>query len=334
MIKIPLSDIISRIKEKTNLSDEDINNKIEAKLKQLSGLISHEGAAHIIANELGVKLFEIASGRLQIKNILVGMRDVEVVGKVMQVNELREFKTDNRDGKVASFVIGDETGEIRTVMWGSQAENIKNLAEDMIVKIKGGYVRDNALGKEVHLNERSKLILNPKGESVGEIKGKPAAVKRKSIKDLQEKDNAELLGTIVQIFEPRFFEVCPQCNKRLRQHEEKFICELHNEVKPNYSCVLNLFLDDGTENIRTVFFRSQAERLLGMSFDEILKYKNEPEKFDDIKTKLLGNLIKVVGRANKNQMFDRIEFITNMVFLNPDPDEEIKRLEEERLKNP
>ena len=117
MIKIPLSDIISRIKEKTNLSDEDINNKIEAKLKQLSGLISHEGAAHIIANELGVKLFEIASGRLQIKNILVGMRDVEVVGKVMQVNELREFKTDNRDGKVASFVIGDETGAIRTVMW-------------------------------------------------------------------------------------------------------------------------------------------------------------------------------------------------------------------------
>ncbi len=334
MIKIPLSDIIVRIKEKTKLSDEDINSKIDEKLKQLSGLISKEGAAHIIANELGVKLFEASSGKLQIKNILAGMRDVETVGKVMQVYELREFKTEKREGKVASFILGDETGTIRVVMWGTQAENIKNLKQDMIIKVNGGYVRDNVRGKEVHLNERSKLILNPEGETVGNIKETKVEVKRKKINELQENDNVELLGTIVQVFEPRFFEVCPECNKRLRQHEEKFICEAHNEVKPKYSCVLNLFLDDGSENIRTVFFRNQAERLLDIPFDEILKYKNEPEKFDEIKTKLLGTMVKVVGRANKNQMFDRLEFIAGLVFLNPNPEEEIKRLEEERLKNP
>lgn len=334
MIKIPLSDIISKIKEKTKISDEDINNKIDEKLKQLSGLISKEGAAHIIANELGVKLFENVSGKLQIKNILAGMQDVEAVGKVLQIYELREFKKENREGKVASFILGDETGTIRVVMWGSQAENIKNLKEDMVIKVKGGYVKDNDRGKEVHLNDRSKLIPNPEGETVGEVKGTKIEIKRKSIKELQENDNVELLGTIVQVFEPRFYEVCPHCNKRARQHEEKFICEAHNEVKPNYSCVMNLFLDDGTENIRTVFFRNQAERLLDMSFDEILKYKDAPEKFDEIKTKLLGTMIKIVGRANKNQMFDRLEFIAGMVFLNPNPEEEIKRLEEERLKNP
>ena len=71
-----------------------------------------------------------------------------------------------------------------------------------------------------------------------------------------------------------------------------------------------------------------------MPFNEILKYKDEPEKFDEVKTKLLGNIIKVIGRVNKNKMFDRPELIANMVFLNPDPEEEIKRLEEERLKNP
>ena len=71
-----------------------------------------------------------------------------------------------------------------------------------------------------------------------------------------------------------------------------------------------------------------------MSFEEILNYKDAPDKFDEVKTKLLGNIIKVSGRANKNQMFDRLEFITNLVFLNPDPEEEIKRLKEEKLKNP
>ena len=93
-------------------------------MKQLSGLISKEGAAHIVANELGVKIFEQASGKLQIKNILAGMRNVEAVGKVTRKFELREFQTENRSGKVASVVIGDETGTIRMVMWGELAEKI------------------------------------------------------------------------------------------------------------------------------------------------------------------------------------------------------------------
>ena len=87
MIKVPLADIITKIKEETKLSDEDIGKRIDEKLEQLSGLVSKEGAAHIIANELGIKVLEHVAGRLQIKNILAGMRDVETVGKVMRVFE-------------------------------------------------------------------------------------------------------------------------------------------------------------------------------------------------------------------------------------------------------
>ena len=58
MLKIPLNDIIAKILKETSLSEAEINTKIDQKLDQLSGLISKEGAAHIIANELGVKLFE------------------------------------------------------------------------------------------------------------------------------------------------------------------------------------------------------------------------------------------------------------------------------------
>ena len=73
MIKIPYEEIILKINEKTKMSVNEIEDRTEAKLKQLSGLISKEGAAHIIANELGVKVFEPLSGRLQIKNILTGL---------------------------------------------------------------------------------------------------------------------------------------------------------------------------------------------------------------------------------------------------------------------
>ncbi|MFH0979064.1 MAG: OB-fold nucleic acid binding domain-containing protein [Candidatus Woesearchaeota archaeon] len=328
MIQIPLADVLSKIKEKTGLSDEEINSRIALKLKQLSGLISREGAAHIVANELGVKLFENLSGKLQIKNILAGMRDVETIGKVLFVNEPREFQSENRSGKVGSIVIGDETGTIRIVCWGNQADKMSSVVQDNIVKIKGGYVRENNGIKEVHLNDRGLLMVNPKGETVGEVKSqaleKPA---RKTIKELQENDNnVEVLGTIVQAFEPKFYEVCPQCNKRLKQSDSGFVCDQHSSVVPSYAYVLNLFLDDGTENIRVVFFRDQVEKLVSKSKELMLSMRDKPEEFETLKTELLGNIIKVSGRVTKNQMFDRLELVARSVDPSPNPQEEIDRL--------
>jgi replication factor A1 len=327
MIQIPYTDIIQKIKEKANLSEEEIDLRIKQKLRQLSGLISKEGAAHIVANELGVKLLEKVSGRLQIKNILTGMRDVETVGRVVAAYEPRTFQSGDRSGKVGSFILGDETGTIRVVCWGSLADNVSQLKENLIVKILGGYVRERNSQKEVHLNERGKLILNPPGETVGEVKFTTKTSTRKNIKDLQENDsNVTILGTVVQTFEPHFFEICPECGKRLRQSEEKFICDVHNVVTPDFSYVLNLFLDDGTENIRVVCFRDQADALLKKTRQEILQYKTNPEKFEEVKTALLGTIVKFSGRVVRNTMFDRLEFISQQVDPNPDPEEEIARL--------
>jgi len=330
MIKMPLNDIIEKISEKADISKSDIDVKIEQKLKQLSGLISKEGAAHIIANELGVKLFENVSGRLRIKNILTGMRDVETVGKVQQIFEARDFVTkDNREGKVGSFVLADETGSIRIVCWGSQADNIANLKQNGVVKIVSGYVRENNGRKEVHLNERGKLMINPKDETVGDVKAYDEA-NRKEIKDLNENDNdVEVLGTIVQVLEPRFFEVCPECGKRTKQGEEGFFCSVHNKIDPAYSYVMNAVLDDGSGTVRGVFFRNQALKLIKKTEEEMLKYKDNPNEFDAVKTELLGNFVKLIGRTSKNTMFDRIEFLANLVFTDVDPKTEMKRLEGE-----
>lgn len=329
MIKIPLDKIIERIKSEKGVSEAEINSKIEDKLKQLSGLISREGAAHIIANEYGVKLFNEVQGKMKIENILSGMRSVETVGKVQRVFELREFDTGERKGKVANMIIGDETGTIRVVLWNEQADKINDLKENDTIKVVGAYVRENQGRKELHMNNYSKLLVNPEGESVGEVK--QFTTTRKDIKGLQENDqNVEVLGTIVQVYDLRFFEICPECSKRARLKDENtFTCEQHGIVTPKYSYVLNFFLDDGTENIRSVCFRNQAERLLGMNSEEMLTLKDDAQKMQEVKDGLLGNIVKLVGRVNKNQMFDRLEFVTQLVFPNPDPEEEVKRLNEE-----
>ena len=326
MIKIPYEEIILKINEKTQMQVSEIEDRIEKKLKQLSGLVSREGSAHIVANELGVKIFEPLSGKLQIKNILSGMRDVETVGKVLQTYETREFLRNDSLSKVASMLIGDETGTIRVVMWGSQADNAAKLGANDVVKVVGAYVRENNGRKEIHLNDRSQLIINPKGESVNEVNTELKG-RRKTIKELNENDNdIELLGTIVQVFDIKFYEVCPRCSKRAKPNVDLFTCPEHGNVIPAYAYVLNAVLDDGTETIRCVFFRNIADKLLNMTQDQPLKFRQEPAEFEAKKNDLLGTIVKVTGRSNKNSMFNRLEFIAQNVNMNPNPEEEMGKL--------
>ena len=329
MIKLSYDQIIKKIKEKSGLSEEEIGSRVNKKLKMLSGLISKEGAAHIVANELGIQLFQIG-GKLKIRDVLPGMRSIETVGKVTRVFDLREFETKNGKGKVASFIMGDETGSLRVVLWHNQADNIRNIKEGDIIRIVGAYVKENDNGfKELHLNERSKIIINPKGEEIN-LPEKGVFI-RKKISDIVEGDNnIEIFGTIVQLNDLRFFEVCPQCGKRLRLEGDKYVCSVHGNVEPDYSFVLNLVLDDGTETIRVVCFRDMVEKLIGKSKQDILMFKEFPEKFDILKKELLGKIIKVVGRASRNNLFDWVEFIASDVITNIDIDKEIERLKKEK----
>jgi len=327
LIKIPLPDMIAKIQEKTGLSQSQIEEKISAKMQALAGFISKEGAVHIIANELGVKLFE-SSGK--IKDVYAGMKSVEVLGKVTNIFEAKEFKRqDGTAGKVGSFVIGDETGTIRVVGWGTQADIVKDISQGTIVRVQGGLAKESNLGyREIHCSEHSRIIINPSGETVGEVKStsKPIAV-RKEIKQLTEQDtNAELLGTIVQVFDPRFFEVCPECNARVKEVDGAWQCDVHKAVAPAHNIVLNAVLDDGTDNIRCVFFRQQAESLIGKTQEEIASFRTQPDLFGPVKTELLGVMVKLTGRAKKNDFFNRIEFVANNIMKNPNPQEELERL--------
>lgn len=328
MIKMDLNQIIDKIKDKSGLSLEDINSKIEDKLKQLSGLISKEGAAHIVANDLGIKLFDQVSGKLQIKNVLSGMRNVEAVCKVQRIYDVREFQKGERKGKVLSMIVGDETGTIRLVLWNEQVDKALSLKEGDIVKISNSYVRENNSRKEIHLGEKGVLEVNPPGEKIGDVKQGSSAVTRKGIKDLAENDsNIEILGTIVQIFDLRFFEVCPQCGKRARQGEEGFKCAVHGVVVPDFSYLLNFVIDDGSENIRAVCFRNQVQNLVKQNHEQLKSYMQDAERFDDVKHELLGKIVKLQGRVSRNAMFDRIEFVCQMAFPDPNPEDEIKNLE-------
>ncbi|HLC51869.1 MAG TPA: OB-fold nucleic acid binding domain-containing protein [Candidatus Nanoarchaeia archaeon] len=315
MYKIPLNEIKSKIIESKMLTSEELESKIKSKINELSGLISEEGAAHIIANELGIELVK-STESLKIKELYAGMRNVSTVGKVIRKFEVREFNKNNREGKVCSIMLGDETDTIRVVFWNDQVDSLANVNDNDIIILKDVYVKENNGGKEIHFGDKGGMEINPAGVKVETVRS-TTGFNRKTIGNLTEEEGVELMGTVVQVFDPRFFLVHPETGKRLQGNEQG--------ITPALSYVMNLVLDDGTGTIRCVFWKEQTNYLLSKKEDEIKEYKENPQNFEDIKTDLLGEQFKLKGRVKRNQMFDRLEFNVQLV-QKANPEEELARL--------
>ena len=310
MIGLTYEQIVEKIQKEKGLSLSEIEVKVKAKLRELSDLISKEGAAYIVANELGVKVFEdFGKKTLKINQLMGGIGSLNILGKVVDVYDVREFDKNNRKGKVASLLIGDETGTCRVVLWDTNhIKEVENgtIVKDKVIKIKNAYVKENNGFKEIHLGNRATLDLNPE-EKITEVKlGYAREVIKKQIKDLVPGEFASISGTIVQAFEPKFYDACSDCGKKVN---ENLKCEMHPNASSVKMPIFNFYLDDGTDNIRLVAFRDNATKLIG----NINEIRENPLLFDEVRLNLLGMQYMFSGKVTKNEMFDRKEFIINSI---------------------
>jgi len=325
MLALHIDDIKKKILAQSELSAEELDKRINDKLASLSGLLSPEGAAHIIANELNVKLFDPLHAK--VKDVLAGLRNVDLVGRVVKKYEARTFTSGEREGQVATLLLGDETGTIRVVFWNKQVESFTGIKEQDIIKLVGAFAKENQGRTELHMNDKSRVILNPTNVSVAEVKAQTTQkAQQKVLAQVKEFDVVDILATIVQVFDLRFFEVCPDCGKRVKQ-ETEFACPAHGKVTPTFSYVLNGFVDDGSSNMRIVLFKEQVQQFLEKTDADLQKVREQTELFDEIKKTVLGKIMVITGRVTKNKVFDRLELVVQSIKANPNPQEEIARAE-------
>lgn len=303
------NELLQKIIEKTGSSKEDIEKKIIEKQQELSNLVSKEGAAYIIAKELGMDIFPKAERRrLEVKNIVPMIRSLNLNARVVSIFPVKEFESKGRKGKVASVILGDQTGTIRLTLWDQQTEIAEKLKPGMAVEIFGGYTRDSGTGMaEIRLSQRGgiKILQDSNLPEVAKMR----RASKNFIRDLREGESAEIRAAVVQLFETNFFyEVCPECGKRITK-ENDFKCKDHGKVKPSKNIVLSGVIDDGTGNIRAVFFRDNALKLIGMNMDEVLEKGDA--FFGDLD--ILGKEFMISGRVRRNRMFNRLEFVANDV---------------------
>jgi ssDNA-binding replication factor A large subunit len=296
--------LLSRISHQSGLSNEEIERKIEAKRAKLSGLISKEGAAQVIAAELGINF---DNQQVKISELFKGMRKASVSGKVLQIFPVRTYTRSGTENKVANLVIADETATIRTVLWDTHHISLveeEKIKPGIVVDIKNASVRGTQV-PELHLTNLSSIEIIDKDmpqalckESLHELR----------IKELTDNLRAKIRGTIVQLFEPRFFYVCPECKTKATPENDSYTCKTHGSVMPEKRALLTLIVDDGTEVIRATLFNEVLFKLLNISsIDEL----ENSEFFTANKNEIIGKELFLEGRVKKNQMFNSLDFIVS-----------------------
>ncbi|MBU2576985.1 MAG: DUF2240 family protein [Nanoarchaeota archaeon] len=303
--------LIERIVKSSGLDKEEVERKVEAKKAKLSGLISKEGAAQIIAAELGIS-FEDQD--LKISELMGGMRRVNVVAKVINIFPVREYSKNGREGKVANFIVADDTGNTRVVLWDTN--HISLIEEEKIkvgdvVEIKNASTRDS----EIHLSGFSELKKSL--TVIGDVKTE-TTVSEGTLAEVKRGQSVRIRGVVVQVFQPRFYSVCPQCNKKViavntgalseEGKGEGFKCVEHGPVAvPKDRAILNFVLDDGTDTMRVVMFSDQIVLLIP---EEDLK---DAEKAMAFRDDLIGTEIYLSGNVKRNQMFNNLEIVASGV---------------------
>jgi len=315
-----LEDIVREIASVSGLSAEEVKQKIKDKQTELSGLVSPEGAAYIVGKELGVNLLKETKRRLKIKNIVSGMRSVELIGRVVNISERRDFEKGGRSGSVVNIVLGDETGTVRLSLWDDEIKllDVLGLKENDIVKVSNAYVKVDSRGNhELRLGRFGK-IEKTEGEKLPEKEGIEKSfevVKVRDIADLEVGEYSEIKASLVQIFRRNpFFEVCPECEGRVERSGNGWICKEHGKIEPKRQLVISGVVDDGTGNVRVVFFRELAEKVLGKSIDELKGAEGVDDPLSIYEgLDVLGKEFIIRGRLKKNQFTERMEFVANEV---------------------
>jgi len=295
-LSLNTSEIMSRIVA-SGVAEEEALRRLEEKKGELKGLITEEGAAIMVAKDLGIDFFDSSSPsnidlKIQIKDLKPQMKNVEIAGRMYDIGELREFqKKDGGQGFVLNFRLADSTGSIRVTVWdaGAQALSQQVIENNTLAKLSKAYMREsrNLEDLELHLGNKGRIVLEPADvdpeqfpileekelETIEEVPintGSPFV----PINAINSKAKVNVAGTIVSVYPLRTFQ----------------------RKSGGDGTVQNYKLKDASGEIRMVIWGSKNELQVG----DILEVKDIESRFSDYSNSWelhvwKGTTIDVVG---------------------------------------
>lgn len=244
---------------------------------------------------------------------------INLRGIITQIDNLKRvhLKT-NEDVSLLTFVVSDETGSIRILIWRDKAEHYSGLLKNGDgISLKNVLVKFNSFSSrnEISYISRSELekidleIKNIKKVDLGQPKKSNKFVgEYTKISEISADKVVEIKGFIVKEFTNiTVYQACPSCYRKPEN------CGCDTKQTPIPRLILNLTLDDESGTIRTSFIGDKAEQILETNTSDLVAIKETPEFEDYIKKisqNLLGKDIIIRGKAKFNDFSDSLELNT------------------------
>lgn len=191
-----------------DLSKDDVIRMIEEKEKLAGGFLTRESAALALAAEMGVAIEPKTKYEMQIKDLVSGLRDVTITGRVIYISQLRKFTRSNgKEGVKRSIHVADKTGIAKVVLWDDMATSInpENLI-DKIVRLSHLSVRRRAGGK-LELNVVSRSIMEVEPIGIKSEDYPPLTLFTRSVNELPQckGKSVNIIGLIEQVYPATIF---------------------------------------------------------------------------------------------------------------------------------
>jgi replication factor A1 len=164
---------------------------IEKKKREAEDLFTDETAARVVASELGVKVsWKPLSFEVLIKDLVPGLNDVSVTGRIIIVYPLRTYtRHDLTEGRFARLFIADKSETLKVILWDDKTSLMQagRIEQEQIIEVSHGYVVEGLDGKlELHVGSRGAVQINPQDVMEGKYPSVTRFVKNLKIAEIKE----------------------------------------------------------------------------------------------------------------------------------------------------
>lgn len=209
--------VLEKLLTGTTKTRKEILSLIEQKKQKFSGLLTDDGAAFMIAKELGVNLSGTQNTQsnnenkntptktLKLSELSDGQRDLNLKVRLMHVFSPKKFEKNGKKGVLCNAIVADDAKEMRLTLW---RDDVKKLFDE---KIERGAILELSNVGVSSYNEQKQLSIGFGGTFSESQTSEPnfPAPQEKTVK-LKElsanQNNIDVFAKINRVFAQRDFE--------------------------------------------------------------------------------------------------------------------------------
>ena len=260
-------------------------------------------------------------------------------GVITSIDDLKKVNLKSgEEVSLLNFFTSDDTGSIRVNVWRGMADELaKDLKVNDGIYLKNVLVKYNDFSRRNEVSLISDSVIEKKKLNFTDLKiqdtSKIESVKKftdnfTDITSIQSSGFFQVKGFFPREFSKiRLYEACSICNKKY----ENCTCEEKGIKKARM--IINQLFEDQTGRIRVTFIGDIAERLIGVSAEEVKELIDTPDYEDLLNKKssqIVGRDLMIKGRAKFNDFTNNYEIMVSdfqELNIKEDLDKIIKEIE-------